>query len=613
MKKKSRKTTLVVEDVLREKNSDIELSETSVMENLLAALKNSEELNQNITTNLPVMVLIHQSKKIVYVNQEVINQTGYTKEEALNFSINDFLNEEDKLKVADIIKRRIGGENVPDYEVSFYKKDKSRVFVMVRAIIIQYKNAPAFLIVLTDITDQKKVEEELKASEEKYRLLIENQGEGVAIVDLEEMFIFTNRAAEQMFGVPAGGLMNRRLSDFVIPEQMPFILNESQKRMRGEKSTYEVDIVTPLGKEKSLLVTATPQMNREGLLTGTFGVFRDITERKKAEDELNLERLFSKSIIESLPGIFYLHTYPEGKLVLWNKQHETIFGFTAENIQDRNFFDWHTPESKQTVMAAIEEKMRTGHGSTEGELLTKDGRAIPFYLTGSRFEAHGQQYLLGIGIDITERKLAERKIQSLLDEKDLILQEVHHRIKNNMNTINALLTLHAETLQESAAIDALKDASSRVQSMALLYDKLYQTADFKAMSLAEYISPLVEQIIGIFPHRGTIKVKTDLEDIPLSTKKLSALGIIINELLTNIMKYAFEDREEGIISVSATAHNNKVCIIIQDNGNGIPDTIDFEKTSGFGLMLVGLLTKQIDGTIRIERKEGTTIVLEFQK
>ena len=130
-------------------------------------------------------------------------------------------------------------------------------------------------------------------------------------------------------------------------------------------------------------------------------------KRKSAEEGLQQEQLFSKSVLDSLPGIFYLYTYPDCRLVLWNKQHEVLLGYETGEMKGRHVTDWHAPESKESVMNAMETVMKTGQGSMDAFLLTKDGHMMPFFLTGVRFEANGELYVMGIGIDVTERKQAE--------------------------------------------------------------------------------------------------------------------------------------------------------------------------------------------------------------
>jgi two-component system, cell cycle sensor histidine kinase and response regulator CckA len=139
----------------------------------------------------------------------------------------------------------------------------------------------------------------------------------------------------------------------------------------------------------------------------------EIEEHRQTEEALRREQLFSKKVIESLPGIFYLYTYPDLKLILWNREHESLLGYGIGEIEGRHATEWHVPEAKDAVLNAIEVVMTQGSASFEASLLTKDGRPVPFILTGIKFEAQGQLYLMGIGFDITERKRAEAETEKL--------------------------------------------------------------------------------------------------------------------------------------------------------------------------------------------------------
>jgi two-component sensor histidine kinase len=211
---------------------------------------------------------------------------------------------------------------------------------------------------------------------------------------------------------------------------------------------------------------------------------------------------------------------------------------------------------------------------------------------------------------ITEQNV---QLETVNAEKELILKEVHHRIKNNMATIMSLLSLQAGTLTVPSAVAALKDARSRIEAMMVLYDKLFRSSGFEEISVREYLPALIDQIVGNFPENGSVTVGKHIDDFMLEAKSLSTLGIILNELFTNIMKHAFSGRDDGVITVCASLNNNTVSLVIQDNGIGMPQSVDLEHPTGFGLTLVTMLMKQLGGTARMERENGTRVILEFPK
>ncbi len=224
------------------------------------------------------------------------------------------------------------------------------------------------------------------------------------------------------------------------------------------------------------------------------------------------------------------------------------------------------------------------------------------------------QFFEGIGASIGiafSRIRAEEKIKSLLAEKETLLHEVHHRIKNNMNTIFSLLRLQSNSQDNPVTAKVLQDAASRVRSMMILYEKLYHADNMNEISLQDFLPPLIKEISAIFPNSKAVQITTEIEDIVLAPKVLSPLGIILNELVTNAMKYAFNNNSEGMIRVTATKKDNRVTIGFADNGAGMPTGITIENATGFGLKLIDMLIKQLNGAITLQHHNGTTFIFEF--
>ncbi len=224
------------------------------------------------------------------------------------------------------------------------------------------------------------------------------------------------------------------------------------------------------------------------------------------------------------------------------------------------------------------------------------------------------QFFEGIGASIGiafSRIRAEEKIKSLLAEKETLLHEVHHRIKNNMNTIFSLLRLQSNSQDNPVTAKVLQDAASRVRSMMILYEKLYHADNMNEISLQDFFPSLIKEITAIFPNSNTVQIITQIEDILLAPKVLSPLGIILNELVTNAMKYAFINSSEGLIRVTATQKDKRVTIGFADNGVGMPAGITIENATGFGLKLIDMLIKQLNGAITLQHHNGTTFIFEF--
>jgi two-component sensor histidine kinase len=211
-----------------------------------------------------------------------------------------------------------------------------------------------------------------------------------------------------------------------------------------------------------------------------------------------------------------------------------------------------------------------------------------------------------LSAEIGERRQAEESVRKLLDEKELILKEAHHRVKNNMSTMAALLRLQSSAQKDQAAGTVLQNSASRLESMMVLYDKLYRSDNAFAISLKDYLPSLAEEIVAIVPGNASITLDNQVEDIVIGVKTLSVLGIIMNELITNSLKHAFAGRAEGRISLAAWRSDGRVCLRLEDDGVGLPASAG--DSSGFGMRLVEMLVRQIDGTLEIEAGGGGTRV-----
>lgn len=227
----------------------------------------------------------------------------------------------------------------------------------------------------------------------------------------------------------------------------------------------------------------------------------------------------------------------------------------------------------------------------------------------------GLSIIGGIGIvqNITERKFDENQIKNLLEEKELLLREVHHRIKNNMLTISSLLTLQAQSLTDRTAMDALIDSAHRIQSMMHIYDRLYRSNDYSNIDFSGYISNLIDDIINAYTiDSDRVRIEKDIQDIRINTQNAFPVGLIVNELVSNALKYAFKDSGRGVLEVClGIQEDGMIELSVRDSGAGIPDSVDLENPKTFGLNLVNLMVRQIQGNLRYVRGDGSRFTLNF--
>jgi PAS domain S-box-containing protein len=342
----------------------------------------------------------------------------------------------------------------------------------------------------------------------------------------------------------------------------------------------------------------------------TFGFVIMVNQRLNREvknEKDNFEHIFYSS-----PDATVISRYDDRIIVNVNEGFTSLFGFTADEAVGKTSIElniWSNLNDRIIIMGKIDAEGVCR--DYEAVMKNKRGELINVIISAKKVRLQGVPHILIITHDITERKRSEEKIKTLLAEKELILKEVHHRIKNNMSNIKGLLYLQAETMTDTAAIAALNDAQRRIESMMILYDKLYRSDGFQELPVNEYLPVLINEIIKNFSNRDIVKIENMIDEFIVDTETLFPLGIIINEIITNIMKYAFIGRESGVITIIATSIDSRHTIVIGDNGSGMPEEIDFTNSSSFGLQLINTLVKQIKGTIRMERSEGTRFIIDF--
>ena len=218
--------------------------------------------------------------------------------------------------------------------------------------------------------------------------------------------------------------------------------------------------------------------------------------------------------------------------------------------------------------------------------------------------------------DITEQKKAEEQIKSSLREKEVLLREIHHRVKNNMQVITTLLMLQSDKLKDNQHADIFKESQDRIRSMALVHEKLYQAESFAKIDFNEYVNSLVNSLFrsyGAKPDKITLKI--EVEDVSLGLENAIPCGLIINELVSNALKYGFPEKRKGQIRIALYSINTDELVLeVSDNGIGLPEELDIRNTDSIGLHLVTILSEdQLEGKIELHRVDGTNFHIQFKK
>jgi PAS domain S-box-containing protein len=284
-----------------------------------------------------------------------------------------------------------------------------------------------------------------------------------------------------------------------------------------------------------------------------------------------------------------------------------MLGYPGEDAARVDLQEWEAIVHPEDLARSAEMIRRHFAGElprydVELRLRHRGGEWVWVHLRGklmTRSESGSPLFMFGTMTNATERKQAEAKIRELLNEKELLLREMRHRIKNNMNTLVAMLGLQADRSTNEETRDALAEARRRTNSLAVLYDKLYDSGGDGTVSLSDYLSTLVTDVVALFPGGERVTVRTAMDEVQMDAATASTLGTIVNELVTNAMKHAFPRGGEGTISLSGRMSSGVLTLEVADDGAGMPAAAA-DRRSGFGLELVRLLTGQLGAELHMD-------------
>ena len=466
-----------------------------------------------------------------------------------------------------------------------------------------------------DISERKRVQEALRESEERYKGMFNYTKNGVAIykaINEGKDFIFVdlNRSGEKIDNIRRDELIGKRVTekfagvrDFGLFEVFQRVW-ATGKPEHHSTAVYKDERIT--GWRNNFVY----KLPSEEIVA----VYSDETERKRAEEALRASQEYTKNVIDSSMDII-ITANKDRNIVELNKAAEETFGYSREEVIGKlTDILYADPQEGIAIHKKIVEQ---GHCVQEVINRRKSGEVFPSFLSASLLrDAHGEVVgVMGVSRDITKSKLAEEQIKASLKEKDVLLKEIHHRVKNNLQVISSLLDMRIMRTDNQQTIDLFEDIRSKIHTMALIHAQLYQSERFDRINMETHVQELVNYLSSIYTKRGiSIIPIIEASDVYLSATQAIPCALVLNELLSNAFKHAFKEGQKGTIEISLKkTDHNKVLLQVKDNGIGIPDEIDIFKTDSLGFKLMrNTVQDQLMGKIHIEKGVGTTIVVEFK-
>jgi PAS domain S-box-containing protein len=346
----------------------------------------------------------------------------------------------------------------------------------------------------------------------------------------------------------------------------------------------------------------TDLQERSRLLEETVAALRGSEERFRSTFEL--------------AGVGIAHVSLEGRFVRLNRRLCDITGYTSEELKKLTFQEITYPEDLRTDLEYVRQIVagEIDRYSMEKRYIHKDSSVIWVNLTVSLVpdELRGEEHFIAVVEDISARKTAEVTVKKSLDEKEVLLREIHHRVKNNMQVISSLLSLQAANIKDERLHQLFQESQSRVRAMALIHEILYDSDDLSSIDLSTYMSRLVASLTRMYgADAAQVRLNVESDDITLRIDDMVPCGLAISELVTNSLKYAFPDEREGEINLRVTSTpEGGVKLVVRDDGVGLPAELDIRTTGTMGMgLVVGLVEKQLGGRLELDRTQGTCFTI----
>lgn len=620
------------EEILSESKQYLDALFTQTLDGIyIAKLPNPVDW-KNAENKAELLESILDEIRIVRVNKPLCEQFGMTESETAHVAMKSlYKNELDKARNRWVEFLDNGSSHVKEY---YSRPDGSQIYIEGDYYCL-YNNEGLFtgyMGIQRDVTQKRDAELKLKRSEEKFRAVAESMPAQVVIFQ-DNNFVFANKFSETITGYKTEELLKKNFWDLVHPDFMGIVKERGVKRQKGEPvpTNYEIKIIAKNGSEKWLNYSARV-IDYDGK-SAVLGIATDITESRKNQEKIRLSEENYRNFVEhSSEGIFRLEFRKPVSVKLAADEQVELISESVFIAECNHVFARMYGEVPENIIGKNVNKLKYQNRDGKARILKfimNDYKVIEDEVSEFNAKGHEKNFVVnisgvieddyltsvwGVQHDISEKKKAEEALKRSLKEKEILLKEIHHRVKNNLQIVTSLLKLQSGYVKDEKIKQLFKESQNRVQSMSLIHQKLYQTKDLANIDFKEYLVTLsthLQHSFGILEDR--VKIITEVHNMIMSIDNAIPAGLIVNELVSNALKHAFPGDKSGIININAAydEYNNNYWIVVRDNGVGISKDIDFESSSSFGLKLVSTLVKQLDGEMELFTAGGSEFRITF--
>ena len=545
---------------------------------------------------------------------------GYRAEEVVGMRLSLLVPSGRVFELDDILRRIKSGERISRLETMRVRKDGTRVPVSLAVCPI--RNGAGEIVaaaaIARDMSERKRADEAIRQSEEKYRSLVANIPDVIWTADEEGRSVFVSRNCENVYGYTSEEICQSSLwFESIHPDDLPAVKEAYEALFaRGQAYCAEYRMRRKDGRWIWLRDRAVNSYAREGKRY-TDGIVSDISEQKRAVQLIERLQRRTELILHSA-GEGILGLDPDGKFTLVNAAAARLLGFAPSELigKEMHAVVRHSCTDGMARECAIYASIREGteRRVTDDVFSSSTGRSFPVeYISTPKLEEGGIGGAVVVFRDIGEAKAAQERIQASLKEKEALLREIHHRVKNNLQIVCSLLKLQSRGLEDPEAKRVFEGARHRVKAMALVHETLYQSGDLAGIDFSTYASRLVAQLLhsyGLSPRN--VQAQLAVESVVLPIDVAIPCALILTELVSNALKHAFAGTRTGELRIAFQRLPEASWLLeVQDSGGVEAPEGPPRPGSSFGLELVRLLTEQLNGNVRIERAPGFRVTVVF--
>ncbi len=602
------------------------------------ALKQSEEKYRLIFEESNDAILLLDDDKIIDVNRKTVQLFGLPQSDILRKTLYDLSANKNNTTLQEYESNKEKLSNARSVKFNWLFSGNNRIIEAEVALIeIMFGNSLYYQCVIHDNTEQNKSLRAIKKNQKNLENILENTPEGILIVRGEHV-LYKNSEIENLLG-----------SDFKFKE---LFTTEDQKRFdtvysehleeknirnqqlslenkQGEELLMDVTIVSTSyeDEEASLIIMkdvsvqntlAKEKLRAELAEESNKKLATEIMERIKTEKLLQDQYLRTRAILDSSSNTFLLTMSMESTITSYNSHSLTYFSTIFKKQLEVGV---HFNEYFKDVISDVRLRLFNIHFSE-----VKKGNSKQFEVM---MEARGREYWLEIFMnpifdfegavaeislvahDISEKKKASIEIEESLKEKEVLLKEIHHRVKNNLQVISSILNLQSSFVNDQKTLGILQESRNRIRSMAIIHENLYRTEDFSSINFSSYLQNLTGNLVSSYRIDEEVILNSTFEEVDLILDQAIPCGLLVNELVTNALKYAWREGEKGTITMVLKEKDGVVHLEISDDGVGLPFNFDEMKSDTLGLQLVVTLVEQLDGEINVDIQNGTKYLIKF--